>query len=380
MVTERAQFGQITKLPSGRYRARYQVPGSQPRAYVNAPTTFARKGDAHAWLARQQTDIVDGIVRPKTMASRMTLREYAEGWLEARHNSRGEALRPSTRRVYEHYLTHHIYPDLGRMALPKIDRRAVESWHRALLPNRPTLRARTYALLRTLLTSAVDEGLIPANPCHIRGAGRVRPAVRKSVATPEQVEALAAAMPERLALAVHLGAWTQLRSGEVLELRRGDLFDGVVVVTRGMTWVDGKPHVGPPKTDAGERAVTIPPHVRPLVDSHLAKHVGPDSDALLFPARPDGGEQMNPSTFAYFFKAAVLKADLPKEFRFHWLRHTGLTWAAQAGATVAELQARAGHSTPSTAMLYQHATSTRDAALAQSLSELAGGRSTKAVR
>ena len=41
-------------------------------------------------------------------------------------------------------------------------------------------------------------------------------------------------------------------------------------------------------------------------------------------------------------------------------RHTGLTLAAQSGATIAELQARAGHSTPSTVMLYQHATEVRD--------------------
>lgn len=38
--------------------------------------------------------------------------------------------------------------------------------------------------------------------------------------------------------------------------------------------------------------------------------------------------------------------------------------------TIAELQARAGHSTPSTVMLYQHATSVRDRALADPLSTL----------
>ena len=52
-------------------------------------------------------------------------------------------------------------------------------------------------------------------------------------------------------------------------------------------------------------------------------------------------------------------------------RHTGLTLAAQSGATIAELQARAGHSTPSTVMLYQHATEVRDRALAEALSRLA---------
>lgn len=38
---------------------------------------------------------------------------------------------------------------------------------------------------------------------------------------------------------------------------------------------------------------------------------------------------------------------------------------------MAELQARAGHAKPSTAMFYQHATQTRDEAIAAKLSERA---------
>jgi integrase len=47
--------------------------------------------------------------------------------------------------------------------------------------------------------------------------------------------------------------------------------------------------------------------------------------------------------------------------------------AAQQGATLKELMARLGHSTPAAAMVYQHAAAQRDKAIAAKLSELAKG-------
>jgi integrase len=55
------------------------------------------------------------------------------------------------------------------------------------------------------------------------------------------------------------------------------------------------------------------------------------------------------------------------DLRFHDLRHSGLTWAGDAGATIAELMHRAGHKSPAAAMRYQHATAERDRELADKL-------------
>jgi integrase len=41
---------------------------------------------------------------------------------------------------------------------------------------------------------------------------------------------------------------------------------------------------------------------------------------------------------------------------FHDLRGSGATWAATTGATLRELMVRLGHTTPTVAMRYQHAT------------------------
>lgn len=61
------------------------------------------------------------------------------------------------------------------------------------------------------------------------------------------------------------------------------------------------------------------------------------------------------------------------DLRFHDLRHTGATMAAQAGATMRELMDRLGHSTPQAALIYQHAAADRQAALAARLSAMASG-------
>ncbi len=49
-------FGNIRKLKSGRYQARYYNLGKQ----VPADTTFATKAEARGWLATMETDIVGG--------------------------------------------------------------------------------------------------------------------------------------------------------------------------------------------------------------------------------------------------------------------------------------------------------------------------------
>ena len=77
---------------------------------------------------------------------------------------------------------------------------------------------------------------------------------------------------------------------------------------------------------------------------------------------------MHPRTFGKRFDAAREAAGRP-DLTFHALRHTGAVLAAQSGATLADLVARLGHSTPNAAMRYQHAASDRDRTIADALSE-----------
>jgi integrase len=83
---------------------------------------------------------------------------------------------------------------------------------------------------------------------------------------------------------------------------------------------------------------------------------------------------MSPNSLYWHYYPARQAAGRP-DLRFHDLRHTGAVLAASTGATLAELMARLGHSTPSAAMKYQHAAADRDRVIADALSALVATRS-----
>jgi integrase len=357
----RRAFGSLRILPSGKHQARYV--DSAGRVH-KAPVTFDTHGDADTYLATIRADMVRGVWQPpKTEV--LTFGEYAERWLEQRE------LSPRTHRDYRVILDRFLRPTLADRALTAISPTDVRNWHARLLTGK-VYRARAYGLLRTIMLTATTDGLIPASPCVIKKAGSVGRSIEINPPELDELATLVAAMPQRLQLAVHLAAWCALRYGEIMELRRCDidLKAGVVDVQRGVTWVAGEAFVGPPKSKAGKRKVTIPPHLLPLIKTHLEMHAAWGKDGLLFPG-PRGGH-LTSSTFNRYWWIARAQADKPG-LRFHDLRHLGATMAAQSGATLAELMRRLGHTTPQMALLYQHAADSRDRQIAAALSKRAEG-------
>jgi integrase len=362
-VAGRSGFGNIRKLPSGRYQARYtNVVG----ATTNAPVTFDTKGDAKTWLATVQSDLARGAWLPPN--ADITLRSYADTWLDHR------SIKPRTRVHYRKLLDHHILPTLGSIPMRRLSPATVREWHARAALGSPTIRAHAYGLLKTICGTAVADDLVIANPCRIRGASQAKRASRTEPATLEQLAAAVEAMPRRYKLMVLLAAWCALRFGELTELRGHDIDTraGIVKVRRGVSWVDGLPIVGDPKSDAGTRDVDIPPHLLPAIRAHLLEF-GVGRDGLLFPAARDAKAHMAPATLYRVWYRARDLAGRP-DLRFHDLRHTGATLAAATGATLAELMERLGHSTPAAALRYQHSAKHRGAEIAAKLSEIAGSQ------
>ena len=356
-------FGNIRKLPSGRYQARYTGPDAREH---RAPVTFVSKGHANAWLSDQLHTISAGTWAPPTKMladEPLLFGAYADAWLA------GRDLKPRTRDHYRYTLEARIMPTFRFKKLTEITPIEVRRWHAGMDTRHPTMRAHAYALLRTILGTAVLDDLIPANPCRVRGAGSTKRATTTTPATLPQLEKLTAAMPERLRMLVLLAAWCALRFGELTELRRGDLDmeRGVIHVRRAVVRLKGESVVGTPKSAAGVRDVAIPPHLMQVLRKHLEDHVGAEGTALLFATR-DGRHLSSASLYEHYWEAREI-AGRP-DLRFHDLRHTGAVLAASTGATLAELMARLGHSTPAAAMRYQHAAADRDREIAAALSRL----------
>ncbi|MCE3555443.1 site-specific integrase [Pseudonocardia sp. RS11V-5] len=363
-------FGSIRKLPSGRFQARYTGPDGRTysaRRESGQALTFETKGDAEAWLSLRHSEILrkDWLppAAPKTKPA--TVREFTDGWLAQRD------LEVRTREHYQQLLRDHMYPSLGEVPMTNLTAADVRAWHAALgATTGPTARAHAYGLLRTVLNTAVADDLIPANPCRVRGAGQSRRVKKIVPASLPELEVLVKAMPAKYHLMTLLAAWCALRFGELAEIRRSDVDvdAGLLHVRRGVVRTKTGRQVKGPKSEAGKRTVAIPPHLMPLVREHLQEYAATGRDGLLFPARH--GEQLAPSTLYKVYYPAREKAGRT-DLRFHDLRHTGATLAAVSGATIAELMARLGHSTPAAALRYQHAARDRDRVIADALSKLA---------
>jgi len=296
----------------------------------------------------------------------VTFDDHAERWLTNRK------LKPRTRYHYRKLLDAKILPTFKNVALKHMTADLIDDWHYRMGESTPTSRAHAYGLLRTILGDAVQRRLIDYNPCHIRGAGNSKRVKQIEPATLPELEALTKARPERYQLMILFAAWCGLRFGEITELRRKDVdtTHGVVKVRRAVVRVDGEFVVGTPKSDAGTRDVTIPPHLLPIVKAHLASNITGGRDGLLFPAAGDPSKHLAPATLYRVFYKAREAAGRP-DLRFHDLRHTGAVLAASTGASLADLMARLGHSTAGAAMRYQHAAQDRDRVIAEALSNLA---------
>ena len=360
-------FGTIRKRSNGRWQAFYMGPD---QGFHRAPSTFETKMDAEAWLVAERRLLQNDEWSPaksrraKGVRSTEMFGPYAEEWLAQRD------IKPRTRALYRRQLDRFLLPEFGEVSLKNITPPVVRTWHSRLDPTKPTQRAQVYGLLRAVLSTAVADEVLAANPCRVRGAGNVTRARRIEPATLAELEVILGEMPERLRALVLIGAWCGLRFGELIELRRKDfdLNQGVLRVRRGVVRLGGKVTVGSPKSEAGIRDVAVPPHLVPLLADHLRNHVPEGRDALLFPSVHDPSVQVHSNTVRRHWMRARSVAGRP-DLRVHDLRHTGAVLAAQSGATLAELMARIGHSTPQAALRSQHAARGRDAEIAARMSK-----------
>jgi integrase len=97
----------------------------------------------------------------------------------------------------------------------------------------------------------------------------------------------------------------------------------------------------------------------------------PGRHGLVF-VGPKGGQLRRGNFRRSVWQPAVICVGVP-DLRFHDLRHTGNTLAAATGASTRELMSRMGHASSRAALIYQHATRDRDAAIAAALSDLVTG-------
>jgi integrase len=350
-------FGNIRKLKSGRYQARYYHLGKQ----VPADDTFATKAEARAWLATMETEILGGRhVDPSS--GRETFGNYARRWLGARD------VRPRTRDTYESQLA-HILEEFETIELRKITPADVRAWHgrQAKSEKHSNTVAKIYRLFRTMMETAVDDGLLRVNPVHIKGAAVEQSAERPALDW-DDVQKLASVIEPRFSAFVWVAATSGLRFGELTGLARTsvDVEERTLRVDRALMFIKGEgPTLGPPKSTAAHRTVSIPTSTAELLADHLETFTRDEPHAFVFTSIK--GSPLLNRYFAPYWKKALVKAELPSTTRFHDLRHLAGTSAATAGASLREIMSRMGHSSSDASLRYLKASERRDAEIADAI-------------
>jgi integrase len=328
-----------TRTGDARYEVRLRGRDGRERS-----RTFRTRKEAERYERAQHQALDSGLwVDPRS--GKVTLGAWATEWQRTVVH-----LRPATCRIYDANLRNHVLPDLGEVELGKLTPSMLRAWLSGLMTKvgrhgKPLAKgsvAQAYRTLNRVLVAAVDNELLGRNP--LSGIKPPRPDNDPMrFLSHEEVGALAAAMDPRYRALVLVAAYTGLRAGELMALRRSriDLLHRTITVVEQVQSMAGRHIVSAPKTAAGRRSVAVPRLVVNALEEHLASYAESGVDGLLFPA-PEGGFLRLENFRRRVWRPATLAAGVAP-LRLHDLRHTCASLAIAAGADVKVLQRMLGH-------------------------------------
>jgi integrase len=411
----------------------YKEPGLSvtARTIDDRPLTFTSRELARKYLLHLESDLIRGVSPyEKKKIQSYTLRKRVEMYLDASSGSRLTAnpLRASTAANYRRLADSYLFRKLGQFCLAemdiseiksgdvrrwhsliqsqcvvterevkskahpartwgkenglevsnqgKLDPKITDAWIQAGAPIIKRYRknhdgivqlAQAYRFLRAVLNVAIEDELITSNPCRIKGAGQPHHPERP-IATITEVAALANEVPPRYRAVVLLATFTSLRSSELLGLQRkhiNELKRSLTIEHQLNNYASDSMRFVPTKTNASNRSVIIPSNLMADLIQHLESFTDADPESLVFTT--SNGLPLYRGRKSWFITAKRrLNLD---HLHFHDLRHTGQTLAMEKGASIKDLQRRAGQSTERAASIYLHGSKTRDGIVAESLAD-----------
>ncbi|HEV7586447.1 MAG TPA: site-specific integrase, partial [Solirubrobacteraceae bacterium] len=306
--------------------------------------------------------------------SNVTLREYAEEWIEAYRGRGRKGFREGTRDEYRRQLDAYIYPYFGTRKLAAIKPKLVndfvghlcqqtrpaptkEDKERVVPLSDATVR-NIMSPLRACLASAVRDGLIRHNPArevdlpHRPNVERDEDETVKAMST-EELSTLLGLIPDRHRLLFRVLAATGLRISEAIALQWRHLeLDGStphVKVRRALV----KGRMGPPKSRHGRRNVPLDAELVQALRTARRDSEWPGDDDLVFPA--GNGNALSQSNLRRdALTVARGEANL-SWVGFHTFRHTCASMLFAQGRNAVQVQRWLGHHSPAfTLATYVH--------------------------
>ncbi|MFI6996215.1 tyrosine-type recombinase/integrase [Nocardia sp. NPDC050175] len=334
-----------------RARLRWHDPATKERR--SKSESFETRELAQDWIDRMRRLSERGLDPRK---ANISLADYGTANLELAL----KGLEPKTTDPYLCGWRKRVLPTLGHLLVPTITNgivdRALVHWIEEDRCSKSTVK-NTIAVLVRLMEQARRDGLVDLNPARVRGWQALYKQIEDELEDPR-----ALALPHWQALVelcdalvaashgtyrgwghvVMFSACTAARIGEVSGCRVRDINTETWVWTVRRQTTPGPGGLSD-KGTKGNRARYVPiiDQIRPLVTELIAPHAN-NPDARLFTG-PRGG-RITTATLRDATHWDQVVADLGYEHLVrHTLRHTGLTWYADAGVPLHRLQQIAGH-------------------------------------
>jgi integrase len=188
--------------------------------------TFPTMRQARAWQAEVDQAKARGATGP-ALPTKLTLDEWLERWI----TERAPEWAKTTARQRGYMLDRWVSPLIGHKGIAQLDKPTLRSWRHEVAESSSANNANAaMRVLSAALGAAVDDEIIPVNPCHgIRSLPVKRQ--RPQALTPDVVERIRDAMPtNRDRLIVSIMAYCGLRPAEVCGLTWRHVGDGLLLV------------------------------------------------------------------------------------------------------------------------------------------------------
>jgi integrase len=205
--------GTISKRSDGRWQARLtQENGRRKYFYARTRQEVARL------LTTGLRDRDRGL---PVVGEKQTVGEYLTHWLATSKHR----VKPRTHQRYGELLRVHAVPALGKVPLARLTPQQVQALYTTKLNeglSQTTVR-HLHAVLRTAISHAERQGLVPRNVVALTNPPRMRRPEMRTLTAEQAQTLLAAAQGNRLAALYVLALTTGMRQGELLALRWRDV-------------------------------------------------------------------------------------------------------------------------------------------------------------
>ena len=302
-----------------------------------------------------------------------TLNEWAAHWLD---RIAPKDIKPRTLAGYKTVINGYVLPTLGKKTLGKITAQDVRRMHdvmaatpkdpklrdeRSLIPEGTVMLSSTYVLLAhnalsVMLSAAMREGKISANPCDMVNRPRKRKLEQQALTLQQSMDLL-------LYLRTHrshheLALWscyllTGARRGEIIGLEWDRVTDSLDLSwqLQRITDIKNVPedfeyrqvksslYLTRPKSSSGWRVIPLVEPLRSILEMHGQER---GDDGLVF---HEDGRPWDPDRVTKAWKQLMRDADLPEDIVLHGARHTVVDLLYTAGVPEDLIQAIVGHST-----------------------------------